>query len=73
MGSGALRLGCNWHKDSPARQGGKGCRLSLPAPQARSVRGLARPHPRGARFLWAVMRSIMSGGSYGKWYALCKL
>ena len=30
MGSGALRLGCNWHEKNPARQGGKGCRLSLP-------------------------------------------
>ena len=38
MGSGALRLGCNWHEKNPARQGGKGCRLSLPR----------LPHPRRA-------------------------
>ena len=29
MGSGTLCMGCNWRKDSSARQGGKGCRLSL--------------------------------------------
>ena len=23
-------MGCNWHEKNPARQGGKGCRLSLP-------------------------------------------
>ena len=27
-------MGCNWHEKNPARQGGKGCRLSLPGQPA---------------------------------------
>ena len=34
MGSDALRLGCNLHEGNPARQGGRGCRLSLPGQPA---------------------------------------
>ena len=44
MRSGTLCLGCILRKENPA-------------PQARIVRGLSLPrlpHPRGARFLWAV-------------------
>ena len=63
MGSDALRLGCNLHEGNPARQGGRGCRLSLPGQPAfmRAYR------IRGARrFLWEVIHSIISGGFYGK-------
>ena len=39
---GTLCLGCILRKDSSARQGGRGCRLSLPH----------LPHARRAGFLW---------------------
>ena len=48
MGSGALRLGCNWHEKNPARQGGKGCRLSLPrARRTGEARKSMRVQPAG--------------------------
>ena len=56
MGGDMLCLGCILRKDSPAPEARHGCRLSLPR----------LPHPRGARFLWEVMRSIMSKRSYGQ-------
>ena len=64
MGSGALRLGCNWHEKNPARQGGKGCRLSLPARQGGRACGFNPP---------AFMRTCRIRGvrgSYGEWCIL---
>ena len=72
---GTLCLGCNLHEDSPApavlaRRGmgaGSACRAGQPAfMRAYRIRG-------ARRFLWEVIRPIMSKRSYGKWYALCEL
>ena len=83
MGSGALRLGCNWHEKNPARQGGRGCRLSLPGSACFQAH---LPHPRragvpvrfyappygGGVFYGKSVRPIMSDGFYGERCALCK-
>ena len=60
MGSGALCVGCNWHEKNPARQGGKGCRLSLPraagancmqAQPAAPTASAGREVPMGSRYV----------------------
>ena len=61
MGSGALCMGCNLREENPAPQARKSMRV-----QPARMRGVRR-------ILWEVIHSIMSGGFYGKWYALCKL
>ena len=61
MGGDMLCLGCILRKENPAPQARIACRLSLP-------RHMAAGDSYGKS-----VRPIMSGGSYGKWYALCKL
>ena len=51
---------------APRQYGGRGRIESAFMPRLASTAG-------GGGFLWAVIRPIMSGGFYGKRYALCKL
>ena len=53
MGSDALCMCCSLRKDSTARQGGRGCRLSLPTRRASPPRPLGRK-----RVLWEAMRLV---------------
>ena len=53
MGIDALCICCSLRKDSTARQGGRGCRLSLPTRRASPPRPLGRK-----RVLWEAMRLV---------------
>ncbi len=65
MGGDTLCICCNWHEKNPARQGGKGCRLSLPDQSAFMRRHMAAEVPMGSdtaynerRLLWKAVRFV---------------